>query len=292
VYLDVVEGANQGAHLGSTGDDMVIFRDYIYLLMSGSENLVVLNRADHRVVKSVYYPGSVPHAMVIDSVRGRIYVTRLYQSSVLALDLNTLGVMDSIAVGANPQEMMIVGDDLYVCNSGYGADNTISVLSLSPLQSRATLRVGSGPTGIVRAHDGTLWVACTGNAYGVPPSPGSLFAINPSTRSVQDSLVLTAQLWGSIALGNDGAAYVLGVSAGSFYGGPVHRFNLGTKALAQEVIPGTFYAMGIDGASGEVYVADAKSFTSQGEIRSYTTAFTLKRTVGVQRGPAVFGFAR
>jgi DNA-binding beta-propeller fold protein YncE len=210
----------------------------------------------------------------------------------LALDLTTLAVLDSIAVGANPQEMVLAGDDLYVCNSGYGADNTVSVLSLTPLQTRATVRVGFGPTGIVRADDGTLWVACTGNAYSVPPAPGSIFAINPSTRSVKDSLVLTGQLWGSIAAGDDGLAYILGVTAGSYYGGPVHRLNLGSKALTQDVIPGTFYGIGIDRASGEVYLADAKNFTSQGEVRSYTPALTLKRTVTVERGPAVFGFTR
>jgi len=292
VYTDVCEKANQGLHLGSTGDDMVLFRDKLYVLMSGSENLVVLGLPDHRVVQSAYYPGWVPHAMVLDSVRGRIYVTRLFKNSVMALDLATLVVLDSVGVDANPQEMALVGDNLYVCNSGYGAANTVSVLSPSPLTVRGSLRVGAGPTGIVRAGDGALWVACTGNAYATPALPGSVFKIDPASRTVQDSILFTDALWGSIAAGNDGAVYVLGVSAGSFYGGPVHRIQTSSKAVLQSAIAGTFYALAVDQASGDLYCADAKSFTSLGEVRSYSSSLVPKKVKQVERGPAVFAFAR
>ncbi|MBP1658347.1 MAG: beta-propeller repeat-containing protein [Bacteroidetes bacterium] len=291
VYTDIVERANSGLHLGSTGDDMVLFRDKIYVLMSGSENVVVLSRPGHQVLQSVYYPGSVPHAMVIDSVRRRIYVTRLYKNSIIALDLTTLAVVDSVTVGANPQEMALVGDDLYVCNSGYGLANTVSILSVSPLATRGTLRVGAGPTGIVRSDDGALWVSCTGNPYGTPSLPGGVYKIDPATRTVQDSILFTEALWGSIAAG-DGAVYVLGVTPGSYYGGPVHRIQTASKTLAQSVIAGTFYAIAADRASGDLYLADAKSFGAQGEVRSYTSALTVKKVMQVQRGPAVFAFAR
>jgi DNA-binding beta-propeller fold protein YncE len=291
VYTDIVERANGGLHLGSTGDDMVLFRDRLYVLMSGSENLVVLSRPGHQVLQSVYYPGSVPHAMVIDSVRQRIYVTRLYKNSIIALDLTTLAVVDSVTVDANPQEMALVGDDLYVCSSGYGAANTVSVLSLSPLATRGTLRVGAGPTGIVRSDDGAIWVSCTGNPYGIPSVPGGVYKIDPVTRTVRDSIVFTEPLWGSIAAG-DGAVYVLGVTPGSYYGGPVHRIQTASNTLAQSVIAGTFYAIAVDRASGDLHLADARSFGAQGEVRSYTSALAFKKAMQVQRGPAVFAFAR
>ncbi len=292
VFTDVVEGANQGAHLGSTGDDMLLFRDRIYVLMSGSENIVVLSRNDHRVVQSAYFPGWVPHAMVIDSLRNRIYVTRLYKSSVMALDLTTLAVLDSAVVGANPQELVLAGDELFVCNSGYGSENTVSVLAVAPLQTRATVRVGAGPTGITQAGDGTLWVACTGNPYGTPAVPGSIYSINPITRVVKDSVLFSGPLWGSMCVGADGAGYFLGVSPGSYYGGPVHRIHLNTLVVTTMVVPGTFYALGVDRGSGDMYLADAKSFTTQGEVRSLTSTLAHKRTVPVQRGPAVFAFTR
>jgi hypothetical protein len=292
VSLDVVEGANGGQHLGSTGDDMLIFRDRLYTVMSGSENIVVLNLSDHRIVQSAYYPGRVPHALALDSARGRLYATELYGNAVMAVDLTTLRIVDSVSVGANPQDMLLVGNELYVCNSGYGSDNRVSVLSVSPLALIKTIILGAGPTGITRASDGSVVVVCTGNPYGMPAVPGSIYRIDAATRSVKDSLVMTEPLWGSICAGTNGEVYVLGVTAGSYYGGPVHRLVLSTHALTASVVPGTFYAMAIDASSGDMYLADAKGFASQGEVRIVSPAFTVKRTLQVERGPSVFAFKR
>lgn len=292
VSLDVVEKANAGQHLGSTGDDMVVFRDQLYILMSGSENIVVLSTTDNHIVRSVYYPGRTPHSMVLDSVRGRLYVTELYRNAVAAIDLATMNVVDTIAVGSNPQDMLLDGDVLYVCNSGYGADRTVSVLSVAPLAKTKTLTIGAGPTGITRAGDGSIVVACTGNPYSVPAIPGSLYRIDASARTVKDSLILTEPLWGTVSAGTNGDVYCLGVTAGSYYGGPVHRFLLSSRTLSSAVVPGTFYAMTVDAASGDVYLADAKSFASQGEVRILNASLVQKRTLQVGRGPAVFAFKR
>ena len=292
VSLDVVEGANSGQHLGSTGDDMLIFRDRLYTVMSGSENIVVLTLADHHIVQSAYYPGRVPHALALDSTRNRLYATELYGNAVMAIDLTSLNMVDSVSVGANPQDMLLVGNDLYVCNSGYGSDNRVSVLSLSPLAVVKTIAVGAGPTGITQASDGSVVVACTGNPYSTPAVPGSIYRIDAASRSVKDSVMMTDPLWGSVAAGANGEVYVLGVTAGSYYGGPVHRLVLSSRTITSSVIPGTFYGMAIDGFSGDMYLADAKSFASQGEVRIFSSALTARNTLQVGRGPAVFAFKR
>jgi hypothetical protein len=292
VSLDVVEGANGGQHLGSTGDDMLIYRDRLYTVMSGSENIVVLSLTDHHIIQSAYYPGRVPHALALDSVRGRLYATELYSNAVMSIDLVTLSMVDSVSVGANPQDMLLVGNDLYVCNSGYGSDNRVSVLSLSPLALVKTITVGAGPTGVTRASDGSVVVACTGNQYGMPVVPGSVYRIDAATRTVKDSVVMTGPLWGSICSGSGGDVYVLGVTGGSYYGGPVHRLVLASHSVTPSVVPGTFYAMAIDASSGDMYLADALNFATRGEVRIVSSAFTPKKTLLVQRAPAVFAFKR
>ena len=292
VSIDVVEGANAGQHLGNTGDDMIVFRDRIYLLMSGSENIVVVSTADHHIIQSAYFPGRVPHSMVLDSVRNRLYLTELYRNAVVAVDLATLNVVDTVAVGANPQEMLLEGDVLYVCNSGYGSSKTVSVVGLSPLNVVKTLTLRDGPTGITRSSDGSIFIACTGNPYSVPAVPGGVYRINTTTRSVQDSVVMTDPLWGTVCAGNAGEIFFIGVTPGSFYGGPVHRYSAASKTLSTSVVGGTYYGMAVDASSGDLYVADAKNFASRGEVRIYSQALTLKRTLAVQRGPAVFAFKR
>jgi DNA-binding beta-propeller fold protein YncE len=181
---------------------------------------------------------------------------------------------------------------LYVCNSGYGSDRTVSVLTVAPLKLSKTLTIGAGPTGITKTSDGSIVVACTGNAYAMPPLPGALYRLDASSRTVKDSVVLSDQLWGNVCAGTNGDVYCLGVTPGSYYGGPVHRFVLISHTLTSSVIPGTFYSMAVDAASGDVYVADARNFAAQGEVRILTSSLTPKKTLQVERAPAVFTFKR
>jgi hypothetical protein len=292
VSTDVVEGANAGQHLGNTGDDMFFFRDRLYILMSGSENIVVVSTTDHHIIQTAYFPGRVPHSMALDSVRNRLYISELYRNAVVAVDLTTLNVVDTVAVGANPQEMLLDGTVLYVCNSGYGASRTVSVVSVAPLSVIKTLTLREGPTGITRASDGSIVVACTGNPYSMPAVPGGLYRINASSRVVEDSVIASEPLWGTVCAGTGGDVFFIGVTSGSFYGGPVHRYVLASRTLNPSVIPGTYYSMTVDASSGEVYTADAKNFASKGEVKVYSLALTLKRTLAVQKGPAVFAFKR
>jgi DNA-binding beta-propeller fold protein YncE len=292
IMTDIVESANQGTHLGSTGDDLKMFRNELYALMSGSENLVVLNTATHAIQRSAYFPGWVPHALAIDSVYGRIYITQLYKNTVGVVDLATLAPVDSFAVGANPQEMLIQGSRLFICNSGYGGARSVTVYDLAARRVVTTLTIGLGPTGIVAGSDDRVWVVCTGDAFAVPPVPGSLYRINPATPGVEDSLLFGAPLWGAIDSSPDGYIYVLGVTPGSFYGGPVHRVAVSSKTVTQDFIPGTFYGLAIDRATGDVYLADARGFAAAGEMRIFTQGGVAKRTDAVQRGPAVFAFKR
>jgi len=291
VYHSLVEAANSGAHLGSTADDFALFRGRLYVLMSGSERLVIVSASTHVIEKDAYFPGDAPHSLLIDSVRNVIYITRLFKGSVLIVNLQTLQTEDSITVGQNPLEMLLTGNRLFVCNSGYGSDNRISVINPDTRSIESTISVGMGPSGIARGSDGMLWVACTGNAYAIPLLPGALYRINPNTKAVVDSIRFADPLGGTIAASVDGYLYLIGTSA-SYYGGSVHRVAISTLGVIQSFIQGTYYGIGVDEATGDLFLADAKSFTAAGVVSIYTAGGVLKKTFVAERGPSVFIFKR
>jgi hypothetical protein len=121
---------------------------------------------------------------------------------------------------------------------------------------------------------------------------GSVFVVDPVQRAVIDSIHFPGQLTGGLAAGTGGAVYVLGAAAGSFYGGPVHRILRATKAVSSDFIPGTFYAMTEDEVSGDLYLADVKSFAIPGTLSIYTSQGSLKKSFQVQRGPGRIVFRR
>jgi len=292
VFRDVFESANGGRHLGSLGDDLALHRGRAYVLMSGSENLTVLDLATHREERTAAFPGDTPHDIVIDSTRGKIYLTRLFKGSLLVLDLATLSIRDSVRVGNNPQGMVLLGERLFVCNSGYGTDRRVSVVDVRADTLLATITVHDGPSAASPASDGRLWIACTGNASGTPPTKGRLVAVDPVTLAVVDSVLFTENLWGSIVAGESGTLYVLGVDGGSFYGGPVHRIRLSPRGISAGFIPGTFYALAYDEVGGEVYAASAYDFSRSGDVAVFGPDGVLRRRFGAQLGPGVIRFRR
>lgn len=292
VYRDVYESANGNTHLGNLGDDMKIFNGRGYIVMSGSQNLIVMNLTTHVKEGEVAFPGSAVHDLVIDSVNNRLYVTRLFSRSVYALNLSTLAVVDSIAVGANPQGMAISRSRLFICNSGYGSDSTVSVVDLSTNRVIATIPTPHGPTNAAVAPDGNVWVACTGNAFGNPATNGAVVIIDPATSSVTGTIPFAENLWGAISIGSDGFAYIIGSTPASFFGGPVHRISVSSRILVSGFIPGTYYGLGYDDVAREIYVSDVKSFSGNGDVKIYTNAGALRKVFTAQRGPAVFAFKR
>ncbi|MDH4070126.1 MAG: YncE family protein [Ignavibacteria bacterium] len=290
VYFDLFETANAGAHLGSLGDDLEVYGDRIYTLMSGSENLAVLDTTDHALVQSATYAGTVPHDLLIDPLRNSIYLTQLFSGSVARVDLTTLAQLETIPVGANPQGMAFANDYLFVCNSGFGSGNTVTVISAVTHATVETLVVGDGPTRAVVGMDGRVWIACTGNAFGTPPTLGSVYAVNPISLIVEDVVPFPENLWGSIAAGTDGSIYLLGVTSGSFYGGPVHRILSSSLAIEMNFLPGTYYSLAADPATGRIYAADARDFQGDGELFIFEQNGTAVTVVPTQRGPGAIAF--
>lgn len=292
VYYDVFEGANSGAHLGNVGDDMKFHNGKAYFVLSGSSNLIVMNLANNVKEAEVFFPGSAVHDLLIDSVRNKIFVTRLFSNSVYVLNLATLAIIDSIAVGSNPLGMALANGRVFICNSGFGSDSTVTVADAGSHAVVATLLLSHGPSGAVLASDGRIWIACTGNQFSTPPTNGRVYLVDPATNVKVDSILFTENLFGGIAAGADGYVYILGVSPGSFSGGPVHRISVATRGVTMGFVPGTYYGLAFDDVAREIYVGDAKNFAGNGDVKIYTNAGALRKSFLAQKAPAVFGFKR
>ena len=292
VYRDVFESANDGAHLGSLGDDIVLHGEKAYIAMSGSHDLKVISTDDHRLLQSATYPGATPHDIAIGADGTRMFLTMLFSDSILSLDPATLGIRRAIPVGQNPQGMAMAGLRLFVCNSGFGSGRTVTVVNTETEEVLKTIELSDGPSGVAFAPDGSVWVACTGNPYAGVPTAGRVYVIDGSSLTVKDSVMFDGQLFGPISLGEDGHAYVLGVTQGSFFGGPVHRISLSSRQVTIEYVPGTYYALASEPGTGNLYLADAKGFAAAGEITVMTPGTGAAKSFPAQRGPGKIVFKR
>ncbi len=291
VYFNVFERANNNLHLGSVGDDLKYLRGRLYILMSRSQSLLVVRGNDEKLTQQ-YYFSTTPHDMVIDSNTTRAYITQLYNRSIYVMDLSSFAMVDSVQVGANPQGMLLADSTLYVCNSGYGEDSTVTVISTKRDSVMATINVGFGPNAIARLNDGNIIVSCAGNAFSSPPRMGKLVIIDHTTHTVSDSVNFSENLFGGVVVDSAGYVYVLGATLNSYYGGPVHRYDPATHSLTMNYITGTYYSITLDESNDDLYLTNVKDFAQDGEVAVFRKDGNLRRVFQAQKGPSAIAFRR
>lgn len=158
--------------LGDTGNDLRIYGSRLYAVINGSNVLEVMDAATTKRLGTVNCPNC--RCLTFDegyayltSYAGPILLGNKQIGYVAKIDTATLQVVDTCHVGFQPEGLAVVGDSLYVANSGgylYPEyDSTLSVLDLRTFTVARTLTVGCNPQRVVADGKGRLWVTCTGD---------------------------------------------------------------------------------------------------------------------------------
>ncbi len=168
--------------LGDVGSDIDIYGSKLYAVVNGSNKLEVMDAATCLCIGQV----DIPNCHFVSFHDGYAYVSSYVSSStdanrnstpgaVYKIDTLSLRVVGTCTVGLQPEELAVVGNRLYVTNSGgYRGtdigeyDNTVSVIDLSTFTEVEKITVGTNPHHIKADNDGKLWVTSRGNYYDIP----------------------------------------------------------------------------------------------------------------------------
>ena len=167
------EDAN-GEGLGDSAEDMLVYGSKMYVSVTNSNRLSVLNMSG-TLVKAIEPKGEddeplKPRYLAADG--GKIYMTYFYGHAVAVLDTASLEVEKVIPVGRYPEQIVVSGNKLYVANSGgndypnYG--KTVSVINLSSLEVEKEIEVLINPCRLEANSKGDIYVISMGNYGDVP----------------------------------------------------------------------------------------------------------------------------
>ena len=133
--------------LGDVGNDCQIYGSRLWLVINCSNKVEVARAEDAVRIGQVNIPNcryvifKDGYAYVSSYVGGVRDANNSPQGSVYKVDTLTLEKVDSCTVGYQPEEMAIVGDRLYVANSGgyqgmtgQGYESTVSVVDLMTMR--------------------------------------------------------------------------------------------------------------------------------------------------------------
>jgi YVTN family beta-propeller protein len=142
----------------------------LYVVTKENNSLYMLDLKSHEVLKQVSI-GAEGYACVLSTDKKSLYVSVWGGDKVLFIDPTTLETRNSIAVGDNPNELLLnkAGNILYVANAN---DNSVSVIDVKQQKVIEVLNAalypdapaGSASNGLALSENGkTLYVANADN---------------------------------------------------------------------------------------------------------------------------------
>lgn len=160
------QNPHQLKELGDVGNDIQAYGGRLYAVINCSHKVEVMDRKA-RHISQIEIPNCRYMAFRGDKMFVSAYVGSVANSellgSVFEVDTATLQITREVKVGHQPDELCILGDKLYVVNSGgyilNRHDSTVSVIDLNSFTEIEKITVGPNPQRIRPDDSGKLWVS-------------------------------------------------------------------------------------------------------------------------------------
>lgn len=284
VYNDVFTSVN-GKALGDVANQLVIHGERGFIVVNNSDKVEVFDIQSNKSVGTISTGAGTSPRQIAFADDTTAMVTALYDNSVLIVGTRSMGVIGRIPVGTNPEGIAITAGRAFVANSGLGSGSTVTVVDIASRNVIKTLSVGDNPAGVVLSPDGQIYVVCAGFYDFSDPSndtPAKLKIIDPHSLTVVDSLFLGEHA-SILAVSADGRGYVPTSSK-------VLAIDTRARRVVGTFVVGTYYGVGVEEVSGDVYLTDPKNYVLPGEVAIFAAngQFRTRFLTGVIPGSIAF----
>ncbi|MBO4810844.1 MAG: YncE family protein [Prevotella sp.] len=270
----------QVKELGDVGNDCKIYGSRLWLVINSSNKVEVCTADSALSLGHV----DIPNCRFLAFSGGYAYVSSYVgpvggasvRGSVYKVDTLTLRIAGQVAVGYQPEEMAVVGDKLYVANSGgYEAmqglpyDRTVSIIDLKTFTTAGTIDVAPNLFRLRADRQGQLWVASRGDYTTDYPSRLYLLAENDKGQMQKaDSVDVPVS---DLAFRGDSLCYV-GATYDAQWNQVTNYGVVDTKShqiISRQLVKDasqieTAYGLMVHPQTGDIYVMDATNFVSSG----------------------------
>ncbi len=293
--------------LGDVGNDLLIYGSKLYAVINCSHKVEVMNVDDATRITKI----DIPNCRYAVGKGGYVYVSSYVgpvqidptapKGAVFKVDTLSMEIVGSVEVGYQPEEMTIVGNRLYVANSGGyrvpNYDNTVSVIDLDDFTLCDVIVIDESANFHRLEHDrkGRLWLSSRGNYYGDFNS--DLYVVDPVGKQViKDMDIPVSDMWaddGMLYVISTEWSYVTGENTVSY--AKIDMDNM--KVVDRNIIKdGTDekikvpYGIAVDPVTKDFYVTDAKSYVVSGTLYCFDKDGICKWKQTAGQIPAHFAF--
>ena len=296
--------------LGDVGNDCQIYGSRLWLVINCS-NKVEVARADSAIrigkvnIPNCRYVTFNDRYAYVSSYVGTVYASSNSPlGSVYKVDTLTLQKVDSCSVGYQPEEMAIIGNQLYVANSGgyqgmtgQGYESTVSVIDMATMQETSKVEVAPNLHHLKADKYNQLWVTARGDYMSeassiwwlAPDENGQLKVGGHIDQAVSDlcivgdSLYFYGSQWSEVSMSNTITYGIINVKT--------HQVVSTSLSSAPEIskirMP---YGIIVNPVHRDFYLMDAKNYVSSGELLHFLPDGTFDWKVSTGDIPAHAAF--
>ena len=301
--------------LGDVGNDIQVYGNRLYAVINCSHKVEVIDLHSCRRIGQI----DIPNCRYIRFHGDKAYVSsyvgpvsidpNAQLGAIIEVDTATLRITRQVTVGYQPEEFEIVGDYLYVANSGgYRApdyDSTLSVIDLQDFRQIKKIPVCVNPHRVRKDHYNHLWITSRGDHKDVlsqltcfSPIANSLLPITktPAVSEmviVGDSMYFYGVHWNDETMSNQityGVFNIQSPIANSQYPIANNQYPISNirSFISDETeqnikIP---YGIQVNPYNGDIYITDAKNYVSSGQLHCYSREGKRKWSVRTGDIPA------
>lgn len=287
--------------LGDVGNDIQVYGNRLYAVINCSHKVEVMDLRTCRRIGQIDIPNCRyirfhGNKAYISSYVGPVSIDPNAQlGAIFEVDTATLRVTRQVTVGHQPEEFEIIGNYLYVANSGgYRApdyDSTLSVVDLTDFRQVKKIPVCVNPHRVRKDPYNRLWITSRGDHKEVQPQ---LTCFSPITNSllpianapavsemviIGDSMYFYGSHWSDETMSNLITYGIFNVRTSTLVSD--HFITDGTEQNIK--IP---YGIQVNPYNGDIYITDAKNYVSSGQLHCYSREGKRKWSVRTGDIPA------
>ena len=289
--------------LGDVGNDIQVYGNRLYAVINCSHKVEVMDLHTCRRIGQI----DIPNCRYIRFHGDKAYISsyvgpvsidpNAQLGAIFEVDTATLRITRQVTVGYQPEEFEIIGNYLYVANSGgYHApdyDSTLSVVDLTDFRQVKKIPVCVNPHRVCKDQYDRLWITsrgdhkdvqpqlvCLSMLHNTTPYYTTLHHISPSEMViVGDSMYYYGAHWNDEIMSNQITYGVLNIQY------PItNTQSFITDGTEKNIkIP---YGIQVNPYNGDIYITDAKNYVSSGQLHCYSREGKRKWSVRTGDIPA------
>lgn len=278
IYAEI--NPNVIKELGDVGNDIQIYGNKLYAVINVSNKIEVLDAKTAKRIKTI----NLENCRYITFKNGKAYATSYAGPVVLdpnaplgkvvEIDTTSLAIQRQVTVGYQPEEIEVVGNQLFVANSGGykfpNYDRTVSVIDLNSFTETKKIDVAINLHRIKKDNYGDLYVSSRGDYYTIP---SSLFLIDTATGMVKKDFHVSVS---EMTIVNDKLYYY-----GNEFNYNTHSYKksfgiidvkteeiISNKIIDLEYVDAikTPYGIAVNPITEDIYITDARNYVSTGFV--------------------------